>query len=464
MKLKKQIKELIYCFCILGLFASCGQETFDDSESLINNLVEDSYNAIDPATPKDARPYILNDGLQSKNYSAKTPPGNDWVQIWSDEFNFFDSNKWTKISSLNKSVNGRDPNLTNWGQIPENVSVSGGKLFLNSEKTSATTLTCARVESKNKFEFTFGYVEARIEISDPSLGTQMSLWLQGQNQGNIDNSGADGLEIDVFESSWTNEKTKAGVHFDGYGSYRKAVTKGYYVPGMNTGFHIYGMLWEPGKLEIYYDGLLQATFYGAAVPLVDEFLLLSSGASFGYYKDDGVTPNPHSGAGGFTGRPIGGVISSKVAYVRVWQKSTSHNYYYRIKSKTAQKWIKPYGILDDAVVQICPTTETGNASDWEIIPTSNGYFNLKNRKTNKYLSTWGTGDGSNMRQTSTLGDLAEWKFVLNDRTNQDKTEYTYFLENKASGKMISPENCTDYSDVKQITTDWSNDSQRWRIE
>ncbi|GGD03738.1 hypothetical protein GCM10011368_01990 [Hyunsoonleella pacifica] len=229
-----------------------------------------------------------------------------WTLMFEDNFDKFEPTKWTK----NNSARSRNPRpgigVNQWFWKPENVSYKGGNLVLKSEKVGSDAMNCGGVYTNNLFEFKYGYIEAKIDIAETMFGTHTALWLQGDNMGNIDGTGNDGAEIDVFESAWTGDFTKSVVHIDGYGASHKANTRRYETPGIHSGFHTYGLLWNEDMLEVYYDGEFKTRYQGIWVPQVEEFLWLSTGASFG-------------GTANFTSRNIGDFTEAKVDYIRVWR-------------------------------------------------------------------------------------------------------------------------------------------------
>lgn len=249
---------------------------------------------VDPQTPVDALPASESTG---------------WNLEFTDEFNgsSLDSTKWSiDVSSKTRSPRW-DRGIDDWWFVAENVSMDGvGNLILDVSKFDANTMYTGSVSSKNLYEPTYGYVEARIQIADSTKDTHTAFWLQGQNQSNVDGTGNDGAEVDIFESAWFTDSTKAVVHIDGYGADHQANTKGYKTPGIHSGYHTYGMEWNEHVMNIYYDGLLKAQYEGSWVPQVAEFLWLSDGASFG-------------DIGTFSSEPTGWLTSAKFDYVRTWQ-------------------------------------------------------------------------------------------------------------------------------------------------
>ncbi len=276
-------------------------------------VLEDDYNPpsfIDDDTPINSQPV----GVEG-----------DWILDFSDEFNgnTIDSNKW--IISVSTQSRAPRPNLgiDDWWWVQNNAFLDGsGKLILRGEKLDYNTMYCGSVESRNLYEPTYGYMEAKIKVAETAKGNHTAFWLQGHNMGNVDNSGEDGAEIDIFESAWVTDDTKAVIHFDGYGPNKKNHTIPYDTPGIHSGFHIFGMLWEEGSIRIFYDGV-EVTSTNPnkpfpfttnpngypLVPEVPEWLWLSVGASFG--------------DGDFINQPVGTLSDAEVDYVRVYKPSTT---------------------------------------------------------------------------------------------------------------------------------------------
>jgi len=164
-------------------------------------------------------------------------------------------------------------------------------------------------------------MEARIQIASTAKGNHTAFWLQGHNQGNVDNSAADGAEIDIFESAWLSDNTGIAIHYDGYGADKKNFGFSYNVANLHNGYHIYGLLWTATTLDVFYDGVkvvsknanrslpltVDANGY-PVVPQVPEWLWLSVGASF---VD-----------GDFQSQAVGTLSDALVDYVRVYKSAS----------------------------------------------------------------------------------------------------------------------------------------------
>lgn len=251
----------------------------------------------------------------------------DWVLEFSDEFNGneLNTNKWYKSVSTTSRAARPELGIDDWWWKTENVLLNNtGELILRATKVDHNTMYCGSIESKGLYEVKYGYLEARIKIAKTAKGNHTAFWLQGSNQGNVDDSAADGAEVDIFESAWVSNTTKAVVHYDGYAAFKKNHTIPYNVPNIhNDEYHTFGLLWTENAMDIYYDGI-KVTSTNASkpfpfstnpenghdlVPKVEEWLWLSVGASFA--------------DGDFVSQPVGILSDAKVDYVRVFKPSTT---------------------------------------------------------------------------------------------------------------------------------------------
>ncbi|WP_026776090.1 family 16 glycosylhydrolase [Polaribacter sp. Hel_I_88] len=257
---------------------------------------------------------LFSQMVDSETSSTAKPNGlvleGDWKMTFSDEFNDtqIDGSKWYILNSESSRNPRPGLGISQWFWRPKNVLEQDGNLILKVEKYNNNTMTCGSINSNNRFEKAFGYYETRIKIAQADKGTHTAFWFQGDNMGNIDGTGRDGAEIDVFESAWTGDYTKSVVHIDGYGADHQASTKRYETPGLHEGFHTFGILWTPDYMKIYYDGILKITYSDPKfIPQVPEYIWLSDGASFGFSGDN------------FTREPLGFLTEAYVDYVRVWE-------------------------------------------------------------------------------------------------------------------------------------------------
>jgi len=200
---------------------------------------------------------------------------------------------------------------------PENISVSGGYLHI---KCSMETLTCQNkdggtstvhyrtggINTKNKFQQTYGWWEARIKF--PSAKSLIpAFWLMPHainfSQENpyeynmiAMNSPVTGdtAEVDImeFETHWMGNQVSSNLWWGGYGDNLTGYDLGFSNISSPDDWHIYACNWEPGRLEIYVDGVKMHTYAGTGIPFGDEIVILSmSAGTWGHPIIDSELPS-----------------------------------------------------------------------------------------------------------------------------------------------------------------------------
>lgn len=267
-------QNILFILSLSFLMFACEQSEQINPLDVEGHEPENLGSMIDPATDPKVQPFIAGEDLKSS-------PTEEWDLVFSDEFNSFDDSKWLKSNSTRSRSPRWNKGIHEWYYKPENVDVSSGKLRLKATKPSTNKMYCGSVESRGKYEPLYGYMEARMQIADINSAVHTAFWMQGSNQGNVDGSGADGSEVDIFESPFSRERAQTVLHWDGYGADKDQKTKEWLAPGIHSGYHTYGVKWTPDYMEFYYDGVKKWTYTGVGIPKVKEWLWLSVGASFG---------------------------------------------------------------------------------------------------------------------------------------------------------------------------------------
>ena len=176
---------------------------------------------------------------------------------------------------------------------PANVVVSGGALNLSLVRQPHSCggkerpYTSGMINTDGKFQFTYGFMEARIWM--PGQRGQIinwpAFWADGQNWP------GDG-EIDVLEGLGG----KACWHF-----VNRAAVRGNCAAGtFYNGWHTFGANWEPGSITYYYDGRVVGRIR-SGITHAPMYLILNNATAHLYQI------------------PVQVPADVRVAYVRVWQ-------------------------------------------------------------------------------------------------------------------------------------------------
>ena len=176
------------------------------------------------------------------------PPadGKTWKLAWHDEFEGerLDESKW------DVPPDGRRRDA--WW-MRKAISLDGkGHLVISTLKEGDKYIDgCVR--TRGKFEQTFGYWVARIELQSQP-GHWSAFWLMGDRVHKVGDRGRDGTEIDIMEKPWLDDRVQHALHWDGYGKQHRSEGKVVHVPGVMKGFHTFGLLWTPKEYVFYVDG------------------------------------------------------------------------------------------------------------------------------------------------------------------------------------------------------------------
>ena len=225
--------------------------------------------------------------------------------IWSDEFNVDgapDSNNWNYEYGNNNGWGNNE--LQSYTDSPENVKVQGGNLVITAKKEGNGSYTSARLNTHNKFDFTYGRVEVRAKLPSGG-GTWPAIWMLGSNfQTSIWPACG---EIDIMEHVGNQQNTIHGsLHYPG-NSGGNANTSSTVVEGVSEEFHIYEVYWSPNFIRFYVDGNEFKTFANTnAVPFNHDFFLIvniAMGGNFGGSIDPAFTQS-----------------SMEIDYIKVYQE------------------------------------------------------------------------------------------------------------------------------------------------
>ena len=298
---------------LLLLLISCGGSTSDVNDTTLSN--SGNYNNSTSNTPTQS--YTFNNEL-----------------VWSDEFD-----QDGPVSQDKWNVETIPPNNGSWwnGELQfytdkeDNIRVEEGLLKITAkyESFEGKNYTSARINTQDKFEFTYGRVEMRAKLPNWE-GMWPAFWLLGANIDEIGWPNCGELDIlehgDYVKDSTSNDPglISSAVHY-GPQDYSRQTTN---VPGkifFDTGqerfirsekiiekpfeeYHTYSMQWSPDKIQFFIDEEMHLEFpmQSQHSPFDKPFFLLLNLAVGGHWTDGYV-------ASGFT------EATYEIDYVRVYQ-------------------------------------------------------------------------------------------------------------------------------------------------
>lgn len=142
--------------------------------------------------------------------------------------------------------------------------------------------------------------------------------------------------------------------------------------------------------------------------------------------------------------------------------------YYFIQNKQSGDRIKPYSDGTDGTLMVqVPSSYTGDYTQWEVVPTDNGYIRFKNRGSKMYFRPTNNNNYSNIYATNSFtgaGTYVQWQINDIDGT------YSYVV-NRQSGKKMRSINSNDLSThtnetdirINQVPSSWTGDATRWEF-
>ena len=302
---------------LLLLLISCSGSKSDVNDTILSN--SGNYNNSTTNT-------ITNNPNQSYSFNNEL--------VWSDEFD-----QDGPVSQDKWNIETIPPNNGSWwnGELQfytdkeDNIIVEEGLLKITAkyESFEGKNYTSARINTQDKFEFTYGRVEMRAKLPNWE-GMWPAFWLLGANIDDIGWPNCGELDIlehgDYVKDSTSNDPglISSAVHY-GPQDYSRQTTN---VPNkifFDTGqerfirsekiiekpfeeYHTYSMQWAPDKIQFFIDDEMHLEFpmQSQHSPFDKPFFLLLNLAVGGHWTDGYVAP-------GFTN------ATYEIDYVRVYQ-------------------------------------------------------------------------------------------------------------------------------------------------
>jgi beta-glucanase (GH16 family) len=308
-----KITEGVIEITIVGDTLKEADETFNIALSKATNAtIPTGSTGIGEATIRNDDTYIF---IPADGYETPTSY-TGYASVWNDEF----SGTSLDLTSWNFEVGGGG-----WGNDelqfytnnrPENIFLADGKLVIQARKEAfgGREYTSSRINTYGKKEFTFGRVDIRAKLP-VTKGIWPALWMLGKKI--VQTPWPACGEIDIMELVGKEpNKVHATMHWASASNASTRVQYGtsYTLP---TGtyadkFHVYSLIWEVDKIEIFMDDISYCKFdrskVGAAgYPFNEPFFFLFNVAVGGQW------PGPPDATSVFPQQMV-------VDYVRVFKK------------------------------------------------------------------------------------------------------------------------------------------------
>jgi beta-glucanase (GH16 family) len=184
----------------------------------------------------------------------------EWELVWSDEFDgsAVNSNNWEA-----QLGDGSEFGLTRWGNnesqwyLAENATVADGLLTITAkseEVVEGFPHTSARLRSANKFDFTYGKVEARVKAAD-GQGLWSAVWMlpTASPYGGWASSG----EVDIMEivnAGTDSERAFVTAHHGFPWPLNQLAGKDVAIDDPSGEFHTYSVEWNQNEIHWLIDG------------------------------------------------------------------------------------------------------------------------------------------------------------------------------------------------------------------
>ena len=206
---------------------------------------------------------------KENRYSAKSEI------VFFDDFNSdqLDRSKWT-VRVTGRTVNNEQQAYVDTGETVyttsgEDAAGSDGYVLVlharyqpgyNTPEGNTFDFISGRIDTREKFEFTYGMTSARIKLPVGS-GLWPAFWAMGKDRW------PDTGEIDIMETTGDPAWTSAAVHGPNYSGESGLVNNYYFPPETNAAsWHTYSVDWSPGRMDFMIDERLM---YRVTRPMVE---------------------------------------------------------------------------------------------------------------------------------------------------------------------------------------------------
>lgn len=227
-----------------------------------------------PATPRLNHPIAL--APSATNTNSDQPAGSDHP-VWSDEFDGPagarpDPAKWSFDIGGNGWGNGE---LQYYTAQPSNASLDGEGDLVIAARTEqyvgsddvTRAYTSARLETLESFQFTYGFMEARVQVPE-GKGLLPAFWSLGNDAYTDENRWPGCGEIDAMEILGSKPNVLYGTLHGPWPSAPHGIGgKVESAAPLSADFHTYGVRWAPNQISFLLDGLTYETISREDLPV-----------------------------------------------------------------------------------------------------------------------------------------------------------------------------------------------------
>ena len=218
---------------------------------------------------KDLFPWLNHHGIPC--YPPEVPEHikKDYQLVWNEEFDGSQLNLevWNHrgLESVRKLgiVKAENSFLDGQGHCVIQLTKEGGQYHIGQISTMLSYLT------------RYGYFECRARMNH-ELGPHIAFWLQSPDMSKGGDPATAGAEIDIFEYILpTPDKIYHTIHYGGYAPEKHQQVGGVAeMPGIQEGFHTFGLEWLEDEYIFYVDG--KVTWRTKeAISNVSQYMILS---------------------------------------------------------------------------------------------------------------------------------------------------------------------------------------------
>lgn len=196
------------------------------------------------------------------------PAVEGYTLVWHDEFDgdAIDSEKWGFRTGV-RDTYGSSTGPLYWGNnelqyyTQDAVRVADGVLTITATKEpmpEGRSYSSGRILTRDKFSFTYGYIEARMQ-TPAEAGMWPAFWMLPQPSGTQNDNNEYGWwaangEIDIMEAKGRlSNVADQTLHFGNKGASTYA-TNSTEVSGSTQEWHVYGLEWTPDYIAWFIDG------------------------------------------------------------------------------------------------------------------------------------------------------------------------------------------------------------------